>query len=219
MIRIFTVLLLPLLILSSINVAEAQRRPYDPEAVTIGLRFNGSTTLAYDEDPLFVLHPDTGDSTLVTSPSTRIGFSGGFWFRFPLYPFYLQPELLVSAHKAKYEYASTGQTFYETLVWQIEVPLAIGVKVGPIRGQAGVVPTIFVGRGSLKDIETFDKIWDTATINYQLGVGIDIGRRLVVDGRLEGPLGLYRDPVVVGDSVETFIYKARKIVVGIGFVF
>ena len=192
-----------------------QANAYDPEEVLIGIRVGGSISSVNDVEPLLRFDPDAGDTLTVISPANRGGYHGGLWLRFPLYPFYFQPELIVSAHTAKYSYAEQpGTEFHKTTKVQIELPVAVGFKVGPIRGQAGVVPTIFPGKGP-------DEAFETMTINWQLGAGIDLFRRITIDGRIEGPLGKYRDYIdrADGSDHDWFVYKSRKIVFGVGFIF
>ena len=195
--------------------SQAQQDYYDPEEILIGVRLGAGTSSVNDVEPLLRFDPDTGDSLTVVSPDNRFGYNGGLWLRFPLAPFYFQPELLLSAHKVKYYYDELPATpFLETTKLQIELPLAIGVKIGPLKGQAGVVPTIFLGKGP-------DEAFETMTMNWQLGAGVDLFRKFTIDGRIEGPLGKYRDFITHADGEDHswLVYKSKKLVFGLGYIF
>jgi hypothetical protein len=132
---------------------------------------------------------------LKQSFDTRTGLVGGIYARIGK-TIFVQPEVLVSTKGGAFELIKNDQ---ETPVKQtvnvkysnIDVPLLIGLKGGPIRILAGPVTSFRIGDNQrLRDAfqqytSNFNDAMAQATFGYQLGAGLDIGG-ISLDVRKEG---------------------------------
>jgi hypothetical protein len=132
---------------------------------------------------------------LKQSFDTRTGFVGGIYARIGK-TIFVQPEVLVSTKGGAFELIKNDQ---ESPVTQtvnvkysnIDVPLLIGLKGGPIRILAGPVTSFRIGDNQrLRDAfqhytSNFNDAMAQATFGYQLGAGLDIGS-ISLDVRKEG---------------------------------
>lgn len=132
---------------------------------------------------------------LKQSFNTRTGAVGGIYARFGR-TLFIQPEVLVSTKGGSFDIIQKDQ---ETPVTKtvnikysnIDVPLLIGLKGGPIRILAGPVTSFRIGDNQrLRDAfqqytSNLNDAFAQATFGYQLGAGLDIGS-ISLDIRKEG---------------------------------
>lgn len=132
---------------------------------------------------------------LKQSFSTSTGAVGGVYARFGRVIF-IQPEVLVSTKGGSFDIVQNDQ---ETPVTKtvnikysnIDVPILIGLKGGPIRILAGPVTSFRIGDNQrLRDAfqqytSNLNDAMSQATFGYQLGAGLDLGS-FSLDVRKEG---------------------------------
>ena len=132
---------------------------------------------------------------LKQSFDTRTGAVGGIYARFGR-TLFIQPEVLVSTKGGSFEIVKTDleRPVTETIKIKysnIDVPLLIGFKGGPLRILAGPVTSFRIGDNQkLSDAfkyytSDFKNSMSEATFGYQLGAGLDIGA-FSLDVRREG---------------------------------
>jgi hypothetical protein len=132
---------------------------------------------------------------LKQSFDTRTGAVGGIYARFGR-TLFIQPEVLISTKGGSFEIVKTDleQPVSETInikYSNIDVPLLIGFKGGPLRILAGPVTSFRIGDNQrLSDAfkyytSDFKNSMSEATFGYQLGAGLDIGS-FSLDVRREG---------------------------------
>lgn len=148
---------------------------------------NGNPYLGYDGKEV--------KDNLKQSFSTRTGAVGGIYMRFGR-TIFIQPEVLVSTKGGSFDIVQTDreQPVTKTVnikYSNIDVPLLIGLKGGPIRILAGPVTSFRIGdnqrlRDAFKQYTSdLNNALSQATFGYQLGAGIDIGS-ISLDVRKEG---------------------------------
>jgi len=149
---------------------------------------NGNPYLGYDGK--------TVSANLKQSFDTKTGFVGGIYARFGKVLF-IQPEVLVSTKGGSFEIIqknNQGTNVTENVKVKysnIDVPLLIGLKAGPIRILAGPVTSFRIGDNQrLRDAfkyytSNFNDSMNQATFGYQFGAGLDIGS-FSLDVRKEG---------------------------------
>lgn len=148
---------------------------------------NGNAYLGYDGKEV--------RDNLKQSFSTRTGAVGGIYARFGR-TIFIQPEVLVSTKGGTFDIIQNdGQTPTTTSVnvkySNIDVPLLMGLKAGPIRILAGPVTSFRVGDNQrLRDAfrqytSNLNDAMSEATFGYQFGAGLDIGN-ISLDVRKEG---------------------------------
>ena len=124
----------------------------------------------------------------------ELGFQYGVFARIKLKKLSLQPEVLINSLKTGFLVAGVGS--FRVDLSQIQVPIMVGYKIiGPLRIQAGPVFSF------LSDAEITDQfsmttdasdIYESVTIGYQIGLGIDI-TKFVFDLKYEGSLSNLAD--------------------------
>lgn len=131
--------------------------------------------------------------------SAKYGFHGGIFFRFTLLGIYLQPEFLFSTRTNEYT-VENNQNLTSVIVKQnfnrLDIPVMLGVKLGPLRLNAGPSGSILIN--SPKDLianPDFKNRYNRMTIGYQAGVGLDILHFLTLDVRYEGSLRKYQNRI------------------------
>ncbi|TLV00933.1 porin family protein [Dyadobacter luticola] len=132
---------------------------------------------------------------LKQSFNTRTGAVGGIYMRFGR-TLFIQPEVLVSTKGGSFDIIQndTEQPVKKTInvkYSNIDVPLLIGLKGGPIRILAGPVTSFRIGDNQgLRDAFKYytsdlNNAMSQATFGYQLGAGLDLGS-FSLDVRKEG---------------------------------
>jgi hypothetical protein len=132
---------------------------------------------------------------LKQSFKTRTGAVAGIYARFGR-TLFIQPEVLVSTKGGSFEIIQTDQENPVTKIVNIkysniDVPLLIGFKGGPLRILAGPVTSFRIGDNQkLSDAikyytSDFNDSMSQATFGYQLGAGLDLGS-FSLDVRKEG---------------------------------
>ena len=92
--------------------------------------------------------------------------------------FYVQPELTVSSLK------------------DLDIPVLFGTKLGPLRAMAGPYVRMAFDGEAINDTGARESMFETARYGYQAGLGLDLGKRIVIDLRYEGTFA--------GNSVSVF---------------
>jgi hypothetical protein len=148
---------------------------------------NGNPYLGYDGKQV--------RDNLKQSFDTKTGFVGGIYARFGKVLF-IQPEVLVSTKGGSFEIIKNDQAVPVTQTVNvkysnIDVPLLVGLKAGPIRILGGPVTSFRIGdnqklRDAFKQYTSnFNDAMAQATFGYQFGAGLDIGG-VSLDVRKEG---------------------------------
>lgn len=132
--------------------------------------------------------------------TAKYGFHGGVFMRLTLLGVYIQPELLFSSRTNEYTVtdmaAPTVSLVKKQTFNKLDIPVMLGLKLGPIRLNAGPSGSILIN--SPKDLITDNNLksnYSKMTFGYQAGVGIDILKRLTVDLRYEGSLKKYQNQI------------------------
>lgn len=127
--------------------------------------------------------------TAIEEGDRDFGYQFGAFLRVkvPIVGLYVQPEALFSKTGATFQ---DGTDDIDLSFNQIDVPVMLGAKVGPLRLQAG--PSFrFLTKaetdinGTVQDVKENYK--DT-TVGYQAGVGIDLLKYLALDLKYEGSM-------------------------------
>ena len=134
--------------------------------------------------------------------SAKYGFHGGVFVRLKLLAIYLQPELLFSTRTNEYTISNTTnpQSITSYVAKQsfnkLDIPVMVGLKLGPIRLNAGPVGSLLIN--SPKALITnpdFKNNYSKMTIGYQAGLGFDLLNFLTFDLKYEGSLKKYQNQI------------------------
>ncbi len=121
------------------------------------------------------------------------GIQAGAFLRIPLSKsVFLQPELLFNSNSNTLELDDPNQDEVAVIkdnYQHLNVPLLVGVKLGPLRAQAGPTGNFFLhSANDLTDRDGWDATFDSFNVGYQVGGSIDIWR-FTVDARYDGNFG------------------------------
>lgn len=105
-----------------------------------------------------------GDKFEQANVSTQVGA----FARLKVLGFYVQPEVTISSLK------------------DLDIPIMVGTKLGPFRAMAGPYVRMAFDRESINDAGTRETMLQTARYGYQTGLGMDLGKRFIIDLRYEG---------------------------------
>ncbi|GLU55629.1 porin family protein [Dyadobacter frigoris] len=194
-----TTIYVTLLFLTTIISAQAQTKGFafgikggvNLSKLTMGDVF----TTRYDENGNAYKKFDGSDvrDNLKQSLDTKTGMVGGVWMRFGK-TIFVQPEVLVSTKGGSFQIIPDGSTTAQTVKIKysnIDVPILIGLKGGPIRVLAGPLFSFRVGDNQkLSDAfkqysSNRDGALSNAVVGYQFGAGLDLGS-FSLDVRKEG---------------------------------
>jgi opacity protein-like surface antigen len=148
------------------------------------------------------------------------GFQGGVFMRASFAGFYIQPELLLATATNSVTYddveAGGAPVIYNQKFNKLNIPVLLGVKVGPLRLNAGPAASVMIS--DPKEIIE-GATYKRATFGYQAGLGFDLFKKLTVDLRYEGNLNQFGDQIEIGG--ETFVLDDRTgaLLVQVGFIF
>jgi hypothetical protein len=133
-----------------------------------------------------------GDN-LQQSLDTKIGYVGGIYARIGT-KFFIQPELIFSAKGGSINVLQSGSTTqtFDIEYTNLDVPVLLGIKAGPIRINAGPMASFKISSDGLNEAlksysSNVGESFKNAAYGYQVGGGVDIGS-LSVDLRYEGSL-------------------------------
>lgn len=188
-----------LLFLTTVISAQAQSKGFAfglKGGVNLSRLTMGSVlTTRYDDNGNAYLKYDGSEvrDNLKQSFDTKTGWVGGAWMRFGR-TIFIQPEVLVSTKGGSFNIIPDGSTTAQTVKIKysnIDVPLLIGLKGGPIRILAGPLFSFRVGDNQkLSDAfkqysSNRDNALSNAVVGYQFGAGLDLGS-FSLDVRKEG---------------------------------
>jgi hypothetical protein len=94
-----------------------------------------------------------------------------------------------------------------------------GFKLKVLKLEAGPVASFIISNNSdLKNITEYDMQWNKATIGYQAGIGLDIGK-IALDVKYEGNLSKLGTGIDIGNTTSSFDTRLNQVIVSIGIFF
>jgi opacity protein-like surface antigen len=186
-----------------------------------------STSIKLDET-IDNLSNSEFDQLVVKGTNAKVGFQGGIFTRITIVKLYIQPELLFTSTSGEVEVTAIGgiqdgiTEVKEQKFRQIDFPIMIGYKAGPLRLQAGPVGTIILSSDPALDMfENVDveEEFNGATWGYQVGIGFDLFKKVTIDIKYEGSLSKLADGVSIGDKSYNFDSRNNQFVASVGFFF
>jgi Outer membrane protein beta-barrel domain len=148
------------------------------------------------------------------------GYFFGAYARFGKF-IHLQPEVLFNQNTVDYKLTNSDGVFSISEKNQsVEVPLLLGLKIGPLRAQAGPVGIFHAKSTSNWDkTDGFSQNFDKMKLGTVIGVGLNLGRHLTFDLRWQGDLNKFGDHIVVQNEQINFDKNARRVSFSIGYTF
>ncbi len=146
----------------------------------------------------------------------KIGWTAGVMFRLNLVAIYIQPELLLTHNKYIYE---VDDDLFEEGHLSLDVPALVGIKLGPLRINAGPEAHVHVNKTSdLVDFDFYKNSVKTFTLGWLGGAGLDL-MGLMLDVRYHGSLNKVGSGVEIGGEEIEFDKRPGQWSFTVGFRF
>lgn len=182
----------------------------------VGLKAGMST---YDIDPTEV---DVSDLKIAIGEANYNFHFGGF-ARAQLGTFYVQPEVLWNSNSVDFRVDDFGDGFVGKVFKEkynyLDVPVLVGLKLGPLRVNTGPVGHIFMNsKSDLEGIDDFEARFKEFTMGWQAGIGLDIWK-FMVDLKYEGNFSDFGDHISVAGQPVDFGQKPQRLMLTLGMSF
>jgi hypothetical protein len=188
-----------------------------------GVKAGASTTSITMADAVLV-SSGTKTYTVESLEGMNFGFHGGIFGRVSILKLFVQPEILFSTRTNEYTVTdvltATSKDVKQSFN-KIDVPVMIGVKLGPARLNAGPVGSFLINTPQeLIDDPQLETIYGKMSFGYQAGFGVDLIGLLTVDLRYEGSLKKYQNKIenAIGTAVN-LDDRANAFLLSIGIMF
>lgn len=204
-------LFIPLLLVILQSMSNAQVRP--------GIKFGISTPDVHPKD-FFVSNEHGVQYYHIFVEKARYGIHGGAFLQIQLGGFFLQPEVLYNSTKFDYRIDSLGTSRLFTDTYRnVDFPLMLGLKSGPLRIGGGPVGHLFIDSDSgFSKYEGFDAFIEDLTWGWQAGLGLDVWK-LHVDVRYEGNFSKLGDQITFFGKDFDFATNNNRLIASLGFSF
>jgi hypothetical protein len=190
--------------------------PSFSQFLKFGLKVGAATTTV----PTYDL--GTGTNNIVALKDAAWGFNGGVFLRMKVAMIYIQPEVLFATNTYEYNVTTgAGTNPLKQTYNRLEVPIMVGLKLGPVRINAGPSASVQIGSPkALIDDPNFKDMYKGATFGYQAGVGIDLFKKITLDARYGGSLsGKFGDSVSIGGQTFALDSRQPSFILSVGLMF
>jgi len=185
--------------------------------VKFGLKAGASTDFTFTDQ---TLEGTNVEVVLQNAKDAEWGFQGGVFMRATIAGFYIQPELLfaTATNSVSYEDVEAGgaPVIYNQKFNKLNIPVLLGLKVGPVRINAGPAASVMIS--DPKEIIE-GATYKRATFGYQAGIGFDFLKKLTFDLRYEGNLNQFGDEIVIANQTFVLDDRTGAILVHVGLIF
>lgn len=164
----------------------------------------------------------TGANNIKALKDAAWGFHAGAFLRLTVFGVYLQPEVVLASNTYDYSVTTaTATTVLKQNFNRLEIPVLLGLKLGPLRINAGPSATIQIGTPkALINDPNFTDMYRGATFGYQAGVGLDIFKTITLDARYGGSLsGKFGDVVTIGGQNFKLDSRQPSLILSVGLMF
>lgn len=195
--------------------------------VRIGLRGGINASKLKSNAEVVTPNPTTQSHYKINVPNyLMMGYHLGLVSQIQIGTFFVQPEALYTMTRNDidiYDLNSPSPTkakAVEQKLNRLDIPVLMGLKLKIFKVGVGPVMTFLISDDSdLKQITQYDIKLNKATVGYQAGVGLDIGR-LALDLKYEGSLSKLSDGINVSDTEKLeFDSRINQIIVSVGLFF
>ena len=164
----------------------------------------------------------SGTNNIETLKDAQWGLQAGAFLRIGLKSIYVQPEIMLASNSYDYTVTTvTGPDVLHQKFTRLEIPVLLGIKLGPLHFNAGPSANINIGAPrALIDDPDFVDLYRGATFGYQAGIGLDLFNRLVIDARYGGSLSeRFGDSVTIGTQTFNLDSRQPSFILSLGIMF
>lgn len=191
-----------------------------------------STSLSFDEFKVDWHDPANSDihDIKIKPHESEFGYHFGIFGRIKVLAIFIQPEILFSSVGSTikiddYPNLDDAKSIATVNYNKMDIPILVGMKFGPARIGLGPVATFNLAStvdaaDEIKGlVEDYTSVSNSATFGGQIGLGLDILKKLTIDLRYEFGLSKIADGVSIGDTEYPTDQRQNQIVASIGFMF
>ena len=177
-----------------------------------------STNVKFDRATLDQISTNDGVKDFVVEQGdSKMGIHLGLFGRIQVLGLFIQPELLFTHSQGEVVLndVTASKVYNETQKFnKIDIPVLVGWKFGPARLGFGPVASIMMSeKDGLKDrlndfTDNAESNFKKATFGYQVGLGLDILKKITLDVRYEGNFSKLGSGITLGG--EDFKFDQRN---------
>ena len=191
--------------------------------VRLGIK-GGLSTSDLPTSSLLITDQSDIDWLRIQIEDAKYGIHLGMFIQAQIGHFFVQPELLFNTVTVDYSIENlqspAPRQVKDELYRNLDIPLLLGLKFGPVRIGGGPVAHVFLDNTSdLRDITSgYEPDFEPLTYGWQAGVGLDVWK-LHVDARYEGNFNKYGEHFVFYGKRYPFSQSPSRILVSAGISF
>lgn len=159
---------------------------------------------------------------LVTGDAV-MGYHFGVQTRIKIAMLFVQPEAYFNAGGGTVEQVvDNGATEVLNVRFsRIDIPVLLGVKLGPVRLNAGPTGAIVLKETTdLTELEPdFTLFTNTMTWGFQAGLGVDLMKKISLDARYEGSLSQLGESLTIGGNEFALDARPSQWIISLGIWF
>lgn len=189
----------------------------------LGIR-GGISTTEIGAEELIVTNEADMDILELRIQEANYGYHIGLFAQFQAGKFFIQPEILFNSNSVDFAVTDFGliesapQILQENYQY-LDIPLMLGVKLGPLRLQGGPVGHVFLNSSSeLFAIQGYEEKFEEFTYGYQAGIGIDFWK-FVIDVKYEGNFNNFGDHINIDGRSYDFSQAPTRLIASVGIAF
>jgi len=165
---------------------------------------------------------DGSDAYDLVTGDAVTGYHIGLQTRIKIAMVLIQPELYFNAGGGTVEqvYENGTSELFDVKFKTIDIPLLLGVKLGPARLHVGPVGSLVLSESTdLTELEPdFEMYASTMAWAYQAGVGLDLWK-LSIDARYQGSLSAFGESITLGGTEFPVDASPSKWIISLGYWF
>ncbi|MCC6727094.1 MAG: PorT family protein [Saprospiraceae bacterium] len=136
---------------------------------------------------------------------------------------YLQPEAAFNSSSVDFQVTDIGDGFMDEVLTEkyrnLDLPLMVGYKLGPLRLEAGPTGHVYVAsKSELEEIGSYDRRFNDFNLGFQSGLGLDIWK-ITLDLRYEGNFQKFGEHMTIGGEQINFSQRPARWLMTVGFSF
>ena len=144
---------------------------------------------------------------------SKYGYHLGLVLQARVGSFLIQPEVVFNSNSVDFslDQVPSGTRILNEKYQNLDIPLLLGLKAGPMRLMAGAVGHYFLSSSSeLAEFEDYEQKFDDLTYGWQAGIGVDV-LNLMLDIRYEGNFSKFGDHIVFSGESYAFDHAPTRL--------
>lgn len=166
---------------------------------------------------------DAGGAYDLVTGDAVMGYHFGVQTRIKIAMLFIQPEAYFDVGGGTFEKVLANGTteILNTRFSRIEIPVLVGVKLGPVRINAGPAGSIILSETTdLTELQPDFTLFNNAmTWGFQAGLGIDLFKKLSLDARYEGSLSRLGESLTIGETEFALDARPSVWIISLGYWF